>query len=185
MLTMDNVLLSRPTRHPTRASQASAGDCAVTSCLQFERASRATPDAHSLGASEFYRSVAMGTTRVLVLLVLSCTVLSCKKATSVNLAGRYTAERPHGFELLELGTNGTYVQIFTNTSLARTNLGQWTFQQPILTLKGALMFDDGFGHPATPIATNDWQLKPRYLFNIWVLEDRQNEPFSQVTPENQ
>ncbi len=118
-------------------------------------------------------------------LALACTALGCKKATPTNIAGRYIAQRPHGYESLVLATNGTYVQIFTNATLARTNVGQWTFQPPILTLKGALMFDDGFGHPATAIVTNDWNLKVRYLFNIWVFQDRQNEPFSQVTPENQ
>jgi len=127
----------------------------------------------------------MRTTSFIAILVLTCTGLSCKKATSTNIAARYTAERPHGFELLELQTNGTYVQVFTNSTLARTNVGQWTLEPPILTLKSALMFDDGFGRPATPVVTNDWKLKVRYLFNIWVLEDRQNESFSQVTTENQ
>jgi hypothetical protein len=47
------------------------------------------------------------------------------------------------------------------------------------------MFDDGFNRPAATFLTNDWKLKVRYLINIWVFEDRQNEPFSQVTPENQ
>ena len=127
----------------------------------------------------------MRTTTLIALVALACAALSCKKATPTNIAGRYTAERPHGFETLELKTNGTYVQVFTNSTLARTNVGQWTFQPPTLTLKSALIFDDGFGRPATPIVTNDWQLKVRYLINIWVFEDRQNEPFSQVTPENQ
>ena len=121
----------------------------------------------------------------IVVTAVACTTLSCKKATSTNIAGRYTAQRPHGFESLDLRTNGTYVQVFTNSNLARTNAGQWTFQPPILTLKRALMFDDGFGRPATPVVTNDWKLNVRYLFNIWVFEDRQNEPFSQVTAENQ
>jgi hypothetical protein len=48
-----------------------------------------------------------------------------------------------------------------------------------------IVFDDGFGRPATPVVTNDWQLKVRYFINVWMFEDRQNEPFSQVTPENQ
>ena len=127
----------------------------------------------------------MRTITLIGVLVLACAALSCKKATSANIVGNYTAERPHGFERLELKTNGTYVQVFTNSTLARTNVGQWTFQPPTLTLKSALIFDDGVGRPATPIVTNDWQLKVRYLINIWVFEDRQNEPFSQVTPENQ
>jgi hypothetical protein len=127
----------------------------------------------------------MRTTTFVATVVLACTALSCKKATTSNIAGRYTAERPHGFESLELATNGTYVQVFTNSTLVRTNVGQWTFQQPVLTLKSALIFDDGFGRPATPVVTNDWKLKVRYLFNILVFEDRQNEPFSQITAENQ
>ena len=121
----------------------------------------------------------------IVFLALVCAALSCKKATSTNIAGNYTAERPHGFETLELKTNGIYVQVFTNRTLARTKVGQWTFQPPTLTLKRALLFDDGFGRPATPVVTNDWQLNVRHLINIWVLEDRQNEPFSEVTLENQ
>lgn len=128
---------------------------------------------------------AMRTTSFITILALACIAVSCKKPTSADIAGRYTAERPHGFESLELGTNGTYVQVFTNSTVARSNAGQWTFQPPILTLKGALLFDDGFGRPATPVVTNDWKLKVRYLINIWLLEDRQNEPFSQVTSENQ
>jgi hypothetical protein len=127
----------------------------------------------------------MRTITLITAFVLVCAVVSCKKATSANIAGNYTAARPHGFETLELKTNGTYVQVFTNSTLARTNFGQWTFQPPTLTLKSALMFDDGFGRPATPVVTNDWKLSVRYLINIWVLEDRQNEPFSQVTAENQ
>src|SRR5258708_11843662 len=127
----------------------------------------------------------MRTITLIPALVLACAVVSCKKATSANIVGNYTAQRPHGFERLELKTNGTYVQVFTNSTLVRTNVGQWAFQPPTLTLKSALMFDDGFGHPATPVVTNDWQLKARFLINIWVFEDRQNEPFSQFTPENQ
>jgi hypothetical protein len=127
----------------------------------------------------------MRTITLIAALVLVCAALSCKKATSTNIAGNYTAQRPYGFETLELKTNGTYMQVFTNSALARTNFGQWSFQAPTLTLKSALVFDDGFGRQATPIVTNDWQLKVRYLINIWVFEDRQNEPFSQVTPENQ
>ena len=106
-------------------------------------------------------------------------MLSCKKPTLSNIIGRYTAERPTGLETLELQTNGTYVQIFTNSTTARTNVGAWTLQSPTLTLKSALMFG------ATPITTNDWQLTTKYVFNIWVLGDGQNEAFSQVTPENQ
>ena len=87
--------------------------------------------------------------------------------------------------LAVMRTNGTYVQVFTKSTVARTNVGQWTFKPPILTLKSALIFDNGFGRPATPVITNDWKLKVRFLFNIWVFEDRQNEPFSQVTAENQ
>ncbi len=127
----------------------------------------------------------MRTTTTIAIFALVCAALSCKKPTTTTITGRYTAERPHGFETLELQTNGTYVQIFTNSTLARTNVGQWTFQPPILTLKSALIFDNGFGRPATPVITNDWKLKVRFLFNIWVFEDRQNEPFSQVTAENQ
>jgi len=127
----------------------------------------------------------MRTKTLIALVVLACTPLSCKKATSSNIAGRYKAARSHGFESLELVANGTYVQIFTNRSFAQTNIGQWTFQPPVLTLKSALMFDDGFNRPATPVVTNDWKLKVRYLFNIWVFEDRDNEPFSQITAENQ
>ena len=127
----------------------------------------------------------MRTTSVIAIVTLACTGMSCKKATSADIVGRYTAQRPHGFESLELKTNGTYVQVFTNSTLSRTNVGQWTFQQPILTLKSALMFDDGFGRAATPVVTNDWKLKVRYLINAWIFEDRQNEPFAQVTPENQ
>jgi hypothetical protein len=127
----------------------------------------------------------MRTTTYIVTVALACAVISCKKATSTNIAGRYTAQRPHGFESLDLATSGTYMQVFTNSTVARTNVGQWTFQPPILTLKSALIFDDGFGRPASPVVTNDWKLKVRYLFNIWVFEDRQNEPFTQVTPENQ
>src|SRR5262249_54060637 len=97
----------------------------------------------------------------------------------------YTAQRPHGFETLELMTNGAYVQVFTNSSTARTNVGQWTLQPPTLTLKRAIIFDDGFGHPAIPLVTNDWKLKVRYLFNIWPFEARQNEPFAQISAENQ
>jgi len=122
---------------------------------------------------------------LIAVLVLACAALSCKKATSANIAANYTAERPHGFETFELKTNGTYGQVLTNSTLARTNAGQWTLKPPTLTLKSALMFDDGFGRPATPVVTNDWQLKVRFLISIWLLEDRQNEPFSQVTPENQ
>ena len=118
-------------------------------------------------------------------LVLACAALSCSKATPTSLAARYAALRPHGFETLELKTNGTYVQVFTNSTLVRTNIGQWTFRPPILTLTNALLFDDGFGRPASPVVTNDWQLKARHFLNIWLLEDRQNEPFSEVTPENQ
>ena len=127
----------------------------------------------------------MRTTTAIMVLALACTAISRKKPTTTNIAGRYTAQRPHGFETLELQTNGSYVQVFTNSTLARTNVGQWTFLPPTLTLKSALIFDDGFGRPATPVVTNDWLLKVRYLFNIWVFEDRQNEPFSQITPENQ
>jgi hypothetical protein len=111
--------------------------------------------------------------------------VSCKKATSNNLPGRYTSDRSHGFESLELKSDGTYVQVFTNSTLARTNVGQWTFKPPTLTLKSALMYDDGFNRPAATVATNDWPLKVRRLFNIWVFEDRQAQPFSEVTPENQ
>ena len=100
-------------------------------------------------------------------------------------SGTLHRSTPAWFETLELKTNGTYLQVFTNSTVARTNAGQWTFQPPILTLKSALIFDDGFGRPATPVVTNDWKLKARYLINIWVLEDRQNEPFSQVTAGNQ
>ena len=111
------------------------------------------------------------------ILALACSGFSCRKAKSTDLPGRYTAERSHGFESLELKTNGTYLQVFTNSTLARTNVGLWTFQPPTLTLKGALMFDDGFDLPASPVVTNDWQLKVRYLINIWVFEDRQAQPF--------
>jgi hypothetical protein len=121
----------------------------------------------------------------IALVAMACTTLSCKKATSMNIVGRYTAQRPHGFETLELMTNGAYLQVFTNSTMVQANIGKWTLQPPILTLKSALIFDDGFGHPAIPLVTNDWKLMVRYLFNIWVFEDRQNESFAQVTAENQ
>ena len=127
----------------------------------------------------------MRTESLIAIVALTCTTLSCKKATPTNIVARYTAQRPHGFETLELMSNGAYVQVFTNSTMVRTNIGKWTLQPPILTLKSALIFDDGFGHPAIPLVTNDWKLKTTYLFNAWVLEDRQNEPFSQVTAENQ
>ncbi len=146
----------------------------------------ATQAANKFTGANAGRALAvMRTTALVGTIAFSCATLSCKKASSMNIVGRYTAERPHGFESLELATNGTYVQVFTNSTVLRTNVGQWTFQPPILTLKSALIFDDGFGRPATPVLTNDWKLKVRYLINIWVLEDRQNEPFSQVTAENQ
>jgi hypothetical protein len=127
----------------------------------------------------------MRTFTFITAVMLGLVSVSCKQATSPDLAGSYTAERSHGFELLDLKTNGTYVQIFTNVSVARTNTGQWSYQPPTLTLKSALMFDDGFNRPASPVVTNDCKLKVRRLFNIWVFEDRQAEAFSQVTPENQ
>lgn len=127
----------------------------------------------------------MRTSTFITVLALAFITGACKKATPAGLAGSYTAERSHGFEFLELRTNGTYVQIFTNITVARTNTGQWSYQSPTLTLKSALMFDDGFNRPASPVVTNDWRLKVRWLFNIWVFEDRQAEPFSQVTSENQ
>ena len=116
---------------------------------------------------------------------VACAGLSCRKAKTTDLAGRYTADRSHGFESLELKADGTYVQVFTNSSVARTNIGQWVFQPPTLTLKNALVFDDGSNHPVAAVLTNDWQLKVTRLLNIWVFEDRQAQPFTQVTPENQ
>jgi hypothetical protein len=121
----------------------------------------------------------MRTKNLIAIFLLSCTALSCKKPTSANIIGRYTAERPNGFEMLELQTNGTYVQVFTNTTTARTNVGVWTLQPPTLTLKRALMF----GAPS--VATNDWRLTTKYVFNIWILGDGQSEAFSQVTADNQ
>src|SRR5262245_34723934 len=120
-------------------------------------------------------SAIMRTTTAIAIIALACTTLSCQKPTTTSIAGSYNALRPHRFETLELQTNGTYVQVCTNSTLAQTNVGQWTFQSPTLTLKSALIFDDGFGRPATPVLTNDWKLKVSYLINVWVFEDRKNE----------
>jgi hypothetical protein len=127
----------------------------------------------------------MRTLAFIMTVALACSGLSCKKAKSTDLPGRYTSDRSHGFESLELQTNGNYVQVFTNSTLVRTNVGQWTFQPPMLTLKGALVFDDGFNRPAATVVTNDWQLKVSRMINVWIFEDRQAQPFSQVTAENQ
>lgn len=111
--------------------------------------------------------------------------LSCNKPTSTNLVGRYKAERSYGLEFLELRTNGTYVQVFTNSTTLQTNIGTWTLQPPTLTLKSALIFDDGLNRPATHVVTNDWRLDTKWVFNIWVLGDGHAESFVQITPENQ
>ncbi len=75
----------------------------------------------------------MRTFAFILMLATAGTGLSCKKAKSTDLPGRYTADRSHGFESLELEADGSYVQVFTNRTLARTNVGQWTFQPPTLT----------------------------------------------------
>ena len=108
-----------------------------------------------------------------------------RKPTPSNLVASYKAERSYGLEFLELRTNGIYVQIFTNSTTVRTNVGTWTLQAPTLTLKAALIFDDGSNRPAATVVTNDWQLATRWLFNIWILGDGRAESFVQITPENQ
>lgn len=134
--------------------------------------------------AEFTSLVAMRAFTFITMLAVACTGLSCKKAKSTDLPGRYTSDRSHGLESLELKADGTYVQVFTNSTLVRTNVGQWTFQPPTLTLS-ALLFDDGFDHPVSAVVTNDWQLNVTRLLKIWVLSDRHAQSFSQVTPENQ
>ena len=80
-------------------------------------------DSHSASNSS---NMLIRTTSIIATLALACSSLSCKKATPMNIVGRYTAQRPHGFETLELMTNGTYIQVLTNSTFARTNIGQWT-----------------------------------------------------------
>ncbi len=122
---------------------------------------------------------------IIMVVALALIGLACKKSTSTNLVGRYVAERSYGLEFLELKTNGTYVQTFTNSATLRTNAGTWTFKAPTHTLKRALIFDNGFNRPAALVVTNDWQLETKWLFNIWILSDGHAESFTQVTPENQ
>jgi hypothetical protein len=122
---------------------------------------------------------------IIAVLAVALIGLSCNKPTSTNLVGRYKAERSYGLEFLELKTNGSYVQVFTNSNTLSTNVGTWTLTPPTLTLKSALIFDDGFNRPATRVATNDWHLETKWVFNIWILGDGHAESFVQITPENQ
>src|SRR5690349_10608125 len=127
----------------------------------------------------------MRTESFIAIVALPCTTLSCKKPTPTNIVARYTAQRPHGFESLELIRNGSYVQEFTVSAMVRKNIREWTVQLLIHTQKGALNFYGGCEHPTIPLIKNDCKMKSTYFFNPCRLEGLQNEPFSHVTPESQ
>ena len=112
---------------------------------------------------------------------------SCKKPQPYQIPGPYNRFRTQGQEWLDLLTNGTFVQVYSNAALARTNAGRWAFQPepPTLVLKGALVIDDSPGHPTAFTVTNAWKLKTRRLAGLILFEDPDKEPFAQVTPENQ
>src|SRR6266700_742792 len=122
-----------------------------------------------------------------LLVVLACVAVSCKKPQATDIPGHYNRLRAQGGELLDLKADGTFVQICSNSTVLRTNLGQWAFQAkpPALVFRNVLIIDDGPGHPATMAVTNGWKLNARRLAGLLIFEDPGAEPFARITAENQ
>jgi len=85
---------------------------------------------------------------------------ACSKPKATDIPGVYSARRSYGTEMLHLRTDGSYEQVFTAGSTARTNTGKWTFhpEQSFVALDGALLFDDGWGRQASLVQTSTWAL---------------------------
>ena len=129
-------------------------------------------------------------TRILkpaLLVALACMAVSCKKPQAADVPGQYNRLRTQGGGFLDLRADGTYVQVYSNSTVLRTNLGQWAFQAkpPALVLRNVLIIDDGPGHPATMAVTNGWKLNASLLAGLLIFEDPGAEPFARITAENQ
>jgi len=122
-----------------------------------------------------------------LLVALACMAVSCKKPQAADVPGQYNRLRTQGGGFLDLRADGTYVQVYSNSTVLRTNLGQWAFQAkpPALVLRNALIIDDGPGHPATMAVTNGWKLNASLLAGLLIFEDPGAEPFARITAENQ
>ena len=75
--------------------------------------------------------------------LVACVVAGCGKPRVTELAGRYSAKRPFGSELLTLQPDASYVQVYSNSAGLQTNLGKWEYDpaEPTLVLRRAWMFD--------------------------------------------
>jgi hypothetical protein len=78
-----------------------------------------------------------------VMVLLSFFIAGCGKPQVTEVAGRYSAKRPFGSELLTLQPDGSYVQVYSNSSGLQTNLGKWEYDpaEATLVLRRAWMFD--------------------------------------------
>jgi len=121
---------------------------------------------------------------MLALVLLST---SCRKPQATEIPGPYNRDRTLGKEWLELKPDRSFVQVYSNATLVRTNIGQWAFQAtpPTLVLQNALTIDDSPGHPPVFAMTNGWKLKAMRLAGLILFEDPDKDPLARVTVENQ
>lgn len=82
---------------------------------------------------------------------------------NTDCTGRYEAQYSYGVERLTLNTDDTYEQSLTFKNGGElTNRGTWQLvSNDHIRLTDALIVDNGFGHPATPVTKGDWVLEIR------------------------
>ena len=72
-------------------------------------------------------------------------MIGCGVRSASELTGVYKAKYTHGAETLSLNTDGTFVQVYTQSKdgLATTNAGTWQFSKKDgdITMKDAYSFD--------------------------------------------
>ncbi len=90
---------------------------------------------------------------------MACFIAGCSKPQVAEVAGQYLAKRPFGSELLALRADGSYTQVYSNSSGLHTNFGKWQYDpaEPSLTLQHAWMFD----YHGWLVHTTTWNLDVR------------------------
>lgn len=111
-------------------------------------------------------------------------VVSCSKPTASEVPGRYQANRGYGVESLHLRPDGSYDQVFTSATTNRTNSGRWKFdnERPQVFLYDALIFDDGFGRPASLVETSVWAVRVEKFAGQISLPFGESESFKKQKP---
>jgi len=97
------------------------------------------------------------------MVLMTCFIVGCSKPQVTEVAGHYVAKRPFGSELLTLHPDGSYAQVYSNSSGLQTNLGKWKYDpaDPGLALQHAWMFD----YHGYLVRTTAWYLDVRRSFS--------------------